>query len=143
MLFTSNFARYTRLPEIIKPVAIAIGVPGYFKGARELRLAPTREMLQLSHEAYVEAFDLLLSKLDPKEIVTSLGDNVAMLCWESPGVFCHRRRVAEWLESALAIEVPEFGFDRASYPLYSNMAEKGSVEAKRFPRTLIKADHTA
>jgi hypothetical protein len=142
-MFTSNFVRALKLTAGLRPVSIARKAPYWYRGDCELRLAPTLEMLQMSLADYVPAFDELLCKLDPAELFESLGANAVILCWESPGVFCHRRRVAQWFESELGVIVPEFGFDRAAYPAYPHMAEKGSVEAKRLPRILIKADHTA
>jgi len=49
-----------------------------------------------------------LNKLDPTKVFEELGFDVVLLCWEAPGKFCHRRLVAEWLEEALSIEVPEY-----------------------------------
>lgn len=55
------------------------------------------------------------------EIYQTLGENALLLCWEKPGDACHRRFVAEWLEAALGIEIPEYGFDRSVSPLYEEM----------------------
>jgi len=50
----------------------------------------------------------VLDKLDPHKIIRDLGgDNFLMLCWEDPGVFCHRRVVAVWMEKATGIKVEE------------------------------------
>ena len=48
--------------------------------------------------------DLLRISLDP-----------ILLCWERPGEFCHRRLVAEWIESETGLFVPEAGTDRALF----------------------------
>jgi hypothetical protein len=48
-----------------------------------------------------------LSHLDPARVVEELGNDAILLCHEPPGEFCHRRAVAEWLQDALKIEVPE------------------------------------
>ncbi len=135
-MFTTNFARYKRLPSGIEPVAISQGIPRWFRGRRELSLAPSREMLDMSLTNYIAAFDAQLAALDPKQVIETVGSNCALLCWESPGVFCHRRRVAEWLEQSLNIEVPEFGFKRSGFPGYLSLPEKDSAGAKALKRTL-------
>ncbi|WP_175476640.1 hypothetical protein [Syntrophus gentianae] len=52
-------------------------------------------------------FVRLVLKLDPRQVYEDLGSDAEMLCWESPGKFRHRHLVAEWLEKALDIKVPE------------------------------------
>jgi hypothetical protein len=93
-------------------VAISRGIPFWFKGRRELRLAPSWAMLKMSKDEYDERFARLLARLDPRELYDELGADAVLLCWEAPGVRCHRRRVAEWFEDALGVEVPEAGFAR-------------------------------
>jgi hypothetical protein len=51
----------------------------------------------------------VLDKLDPHKIIKDLGgDNFIMLCWEDPGVFCHRRVVAAWMRNHTGVLVEEF-----------------------------------
>lgn len=123
-MFTSNYARLKRLPAELRPVAISIKPPYWCKCDREMRLAPTVEMLQMSPADYNLAFDAILATLDPTEIFTSLGDNAVLLCFESPNIACHRRRVAEWLENALGIIIPEYGFAREFSLPYHEMPWK-------------------
>lgn len=49
----------------------------------------------------------ILSQLDPSKVYADLGDDAILLCWEKPGVFCHRRIVAKWLHDNLHIKVSE------------------------------------
>jgi uncharacterized protein (DUF488 family) len=51
-----------------------------------------------------------LSPLSPGQVFQDLGEEAILLCWEEPGEFCHRRLVANWLEEALGISIPERGF---------------------------------
>jgi len=44
-----------------------------------------------------------------------------LLCWEPPGFSCYRRRVAEWFETRLGVEVTEYGFERADCPAYAEL----------------------
>jgi hypothetical protein len=73
-------------------------------------------MLKMTREDYDFDFNRILKELDPEEIYRDLrlmgGEDPILLCWESPNTWCHRRRVAEWLEEALGIEIPEYEFKR-------------------------------
>jgi len=118
-MFTSYFANLKKIAAEhtdLEPVAISVGIPKWFKGRRELRLAPTWAMLKMSSEDYDRHFATILAGLDPAQLAHDLGDRAVLLCWERPGEPCHRRDVAEWLEQALAIVVPELGIDRAATP---------------------------
>jgi hypothetical protein len=120
-MFTSYFANVKKLSPEFVPVSIARGSPRGFTGLKELRLAPTWAMLKLTKPEYDAAFAEILAKLDPAEIYQTLGENAVLLCWEKPWYACHRRLVAEWLEAALHIEIPEHGFDRRACPAYEEM----------------------
>jgi len=123
-MFTSNFARMRQFPPELRPVAISIGIPRWYKGARELRLAPTRESLPWPRPKFDPFYDSILARLDPAALYAALGDNAVLLCWESANIWCHRRRVAEWFEEALGVVVPEFGFNRAEILPYHQMPPK-------------------
>jgi hypothetical protein len=120
-MFTSFFGNLRRIPDGLTPVAISIGIPRWYKGRAEPRLAPTRLMLKMAREFYDPLFDEILAQLDPRELYQSLGENTVLLCWERPGLWCHRRRVAEFFEEALGIVVPELGFERAACPPYREL----------------------
>ena len=49
----------------------------------------------------------ILSRLDPEEVFSELGEDAILLCWEKPGLFCHRRIVARWFYDNLGIKVNE------------------------------------
>jgi hypothetical protein len=121
-MFTSYFANVKKLPTDLVPVSIARGSPRGFPGKKELRLAPTWAMLKMTKADYDTRFAEMLAQLDPAEIYQTLGENAVLLCWEKPGDACHRRLVAEWLEAALGIEIPECGFARGACPAYEEMA---------------------
>jgi hypothetical protein len=125
-VYTSYFGNVKTIATRVdlRPIGIAVGVPRWWKGPNERRLAPTRAMLKLSDADYDTHFDAILAALDPAELHASLGDNAVLLCWEAPLIGCHRRRVAEWFEKALGVVVPELGYDRATYPAYKNMPAK-------------------
>lgn len=62
-------------------------------------------------EAYTkEYYNLILNKLNPEKVYDDLQDYV-LLCYEKPGDFCHRRLVANWIETSLGIVVPEIIYE--------------------------------
>jgi hypothetical protein len=134
-MFTSYFANVKKLPADLVPVSIARGSPRGFTGKKELRLAPTWPMLKMQKSEYDARFAELLAKLDAAEIYQTLGENAVLLCWEKPGDACHRRLVAEWLEAALGIEIPEYGFDRIACLAYDEMIWAVKRRADAAPTT--------
>jgi hypothetical protein len=134
---TANFKTAGRHPNA---VAICRGVPSWYRGKRHLALAPTRKMLANLPEFDVE-YDKILASLDPTKVYADLialchGDEPILLCWELFNVNCHRRRVAEWFMSNLAVEVPELDHHLSECIPYAHMPGKarGSTPASpRFP----------
>lgn len=107
---TSCFKYYTG----DQGVSICVYPPIDWTGCQYLGLAPDRQLLfdmkngKLTKEQYEKLYrENTLSKQDPKRIYEMFKHNV-LLCWESPGKFCHRRIVAKWIEENLGIEVLEW-----------------------------------
>ena len=107
---TSYFAKSGRLPTA---VSIAGSCPAGFSGRQYRRLAPKywffiKYKKDHDEKFYTEQYQkMILNFLDPKKVFDELGNDAVLLCWEKPGMFCHRRLVAEWLEKNLGIKVPE------------------------------------
>jgi hypothetical protein len=108
MIQTSYFARAAHLPNA---VAISQGIPKWYKGTRYKPLAPSWDMIHTKDpELYKKRYcEEVLSKLDPKQVASDL-DGCILLCHEKDSKHCHRRIVAEWLEAALGIKVPEMEY---------------------------------
>lgn len=107
MIFTSNFKIAGHLPQA---VAISLGVPRGWQGARCTVLAPPRPLIKIMDpETFMPLYRAqVLDRLDPYGIIRDLGgDNFVLLCWEAPGEFCHRRVVAAWLRKHTGILVEE------------------------------------
>jgi hypothetical protein len=132
-MFTSYFGNLKNIPPVLEPVCIARGKPRFvkFNGRVELALAPTPAMLKMPRDQFDAAFAAQLATLDPKEIQARLGDNAVLLCWEKPGEGCHRRIVAEWLEAALGIVIPELGLKRSETKAYDETPWKAEKPAKK------------
>ena len=133
-IFTSCYGRLKVIPADVTPVCISRGKPVWFKGPSYLDLAPTREMLKMSLDDYNVNFDQILARLDPRKVaedMAAIASRVALLCWEAPGLCCHRRRVAEWLEQGLGIVVEEIGMARTDTPAYADSPLKESRKSAK------------
>lgn len=116
-IYTSYFAKLAKLKmEDIEPISIALSQPSFFKGNSIGYLAPKGYMLSksMSQEEYIRLYGLILEKVDIvalKRILMQMGGgrDVALLCWEKPGDFCHRHLFAEWFEKRTGIKVVEYG----------------------------------
>lgn len=77
-------------------------------------VAPTPWMVKkASHEQYLDAYQQILSKIDPYNFIDTLereggGRDVALCCYEKPGEFCHRHLLAEYLTKNTGVEITEF-----------------------------------
>jgi hypothetical protein len=69
-------------------------------------------MLQMPEAEFERHYQKILDNLDPAIVLDELGRDSILLCWEKFNECCHRRMVAEWLETNLSIEIPEFGHAR-------------------------------
>jgi hypothetical protein len=103
----------------LKPIGISLYPPQWFlmSGQKNFEmLAPSREIFAIKSEAmYALRFNEYLETLDAANIFEALGDlakgnDMALLCFEKPGEFCHRHLVSKWLERELAISVKEWPF---------------------------------
>jgi hypothetical protein len=134
LIYTSGYGQLRKVPGFLVRVVISRGLPPHLQDAPgiqvERRLCPTWPMLKMPRSQYDEAFDAVLKKLDPARIYASLPSQCVLLCFEAPNVWCHRRRVAEWLEKATGCTIPEYGLARAESIPYRQLPE---VKPKRKP----------
>ena len=125
-IFTSYYGNLKNLDRAgIFPVSISLGVPKWFTGSKLSYLAPTRKMLspEMSREQYIRLYNEILSKIKIKTLredisILTRGEdvNIALLCWEKPGDFCHRHLFADWLKEKTGYEVKEFGVSEKVVP---------------------------
>jgi hypothetical protein len=109
MIYTGSFFTYKG----DNCVSIALTWPKWYKGRTYGDLAPPWELLKKYKEngdiQYYKQFykEHVLDKLCPEKVYDDIKDGSVMLCWEKPGLFCHRYLVSRWLENRLKIIVPE------------------------------------
>jgi len=114
VIYTSNYARKGNDPNAI---AISASVPHYYKGARQPGLAPTWDFLKPYQDGiidkeeytskYIRGLDSIVG-VEWIEWLNALPDPTYFICYESPGIFCHRRLFAEWIEQKCGWVIPEW-----------------------------------
>jgi len=120
MLQTSYFPKTKFVPN---PLSIASKSPSWYLDMTFNLLTPKKDYLfayknkEIDPEEYTRQYmDTVLDTLDPAQIYQHLTKTntvpCTLLCYETPGDFCHRRIVAAWFEYQLGIFVPEFGVEK-------------------------------
>lgn len=119
MIYTSYFAKLKKLPSDIVPISICGKAPVWYQGIQYKKLAPKYNFFKEWQETkdndyYIHCFnEQVLSFLNPVTVVKELcnlskGKDIALICYEKPGDFCHRHLVADWLRQA-GFSIEEFG----------------------------------
>lgn len=111
-IFTSNYARNGKNPSA---VAISVFAPKWYVGKHLKILAPTWEIVKNIKDGVIDEVDytkqylkiLQERELTPDKIINLIPDRSILLCYESPGDFCHRRVLAEWVFRYTGFEIPE------------------------------------
>ena len=110
MIYTSYFEKLDVLPKNIIPISICGKAPDWYTGLQYKVLAPKYDFFikwKENHDNnyYIKCFDeQVLSHLNANDVVKRLfeksnnNQDIALICYEKPGDFCHRHLVAEWLK---------------------------------------------
>lgn len=123
MICTSYFSNLRRVQDSqIIPVSVAQGTPRGIKILEYKDLAPPWSLIkQYKRDKNVDNYIANYSEgvLRGKNQYKVLGDlilladaqNIALICFEKPGSFCHRHLIAAWLNSILPRKdwIYEFG----------------------------------
>jgi len=106
----------------LTPVGISGKIPDGFDGARYQRLAPKYTWWKqwhdehMSNDWFVERYyETVLDQLDPAVVakeLQSLGENIVLLCYETPEKFCHRHIAVQWLNNKLGLNISEFELEK-------------------------------
>ena len=109
-IVTTYFAKLRTLPDNIVPISICSKAPTWYNGLQYKKLAPRYEFFMKwkkdhDNDYYIKCFnEQVLSQLEPTTVIKELmekagSENIALVCYEKPGDFCHRHLVAEWLNN--------------------------------------------
>ena len=106
-IYTSYFAKATKIVPDRRLVSIALSSPDNWKGSYYRELNPSPALLHnyksgnITEEQYKETYTLeTLNRLNPNKVYEDLKGKV-LCCWEKSGEFCHRNLVLNWLSEAL------------------------------------------
>lgn len=108
MIYTTYFAKLRFLPDRIVPISICGKAPNGYKGLQYRVLAPRYDFFMEWKETrddsyYIRCYmEKVLSSLKASDVVNTLygmsnGRDIALVCYEKSGDFCHRYIVADWL----------------------------------------------
>jgi hypothetical protein len=116
-VYTSYFGMKANIEkEDILPVSIALWKPRWYEGLEYKKIAPKAFMLRgdYDQDEYIRFYEQwVLNKLNVDEVIKDLerlgdGKDIALLCYEKPGEFCHRHLFAEWMLEQTGWEIEEF-----------------------------------
>jgi hypothetical protein len=97
-----NTSYYSKSGHLPTAVSIAGKTPEGFTGREYKQLAPKfwffrKYKLDGDERFYTLQYqEEVLDQLDPKEVLRDLGEDAVLLCYEKPGLFCHRHLVSAW-----------------------------------------------
>lgn len=108
---TSYFAKSKNHPNA---VAITSGKPRWFKGKYYSKLGPPVQLVKdlksgkINREEYTKRYLECIRErnLTQAEVLSDLGNDAILLCYEGSGKFCHRHIAAKWLREG-GIEIAE------------------------------------
>jgi len=70
------------------------------------------EYIKMYREDVLSRVDIDTLREDIKRLSENGTKDVALLCYEKPGDFCHRHIFAEWMKEQTGYEIKEFGFEK-------------------------------
>lgn len=119
MIYTGYWAKIKEYElNKLTPIGISGWSPDGYTGKIYKKLAPKYVWWKewhdnnLSEQWYINKYqETVLGVLDPNVVAQDLqkmGQNVVLLCFETPDKFCHRHLVAEWLNAKTKCDVREY-----------------------------------
>ena len=107
IIYTSYFSQIKNLPNNIVPIAICVSTPYWYSGIEYKPLAPSYDILNQYKRVHDEInytrryIQEIINPLDADSVYDDLyrlsnGNDVALLCYEKSGDFCHRNIDRRW-----------------------------------------------
>ena len=108
-IYTSYFGNLLKLKEKgIKPISIALFPPKWYIGDQLSAVAPDSAIFAgykeniISEERFKKFYEYKIKQIGKEKIFKMIediakGQDVALVCFEAPGCFCHRHILADYL----------------------------------------------
>ena len=108
-IYTSYFGNLLKLKEKgIKPISIALFPPKWYIGDQLPAVAPDSAIFAgykeniISEERFKKFYEYKIKQIGKEKIFKMIediakGQDVALVCFETPGCFCHRHILADYL----------------------------------------------
>ena len=105
-IYRSYFGNLSKLEKNgIKPVSIALFPPKWYDGDALPDLAPDLTIFNgykeniITEERFKKFYEYKVKQLGKEKILKMIedGQDVALICFEAPGCFCHRHILADYL----------------------------------------------
>ena len=105
-IYTSYFGNLSKLEKNgIKPISIALFPPKRYNGDSLPDLAPDLTIFNgykeniITEERFKKFYEYKIRQIGKEKILKMIedGQDVALICFEAPGCFCHRHILADYL----------------------------------------------
>ena len=120
MIYTGYYSKMKEYADLgLTLLSISRTKPEFAKSCIDIpQLFPSDKILwdhkkgKIDEMEYTSKYLDQLNKLGADRIIKMIqifGDNVVLLCWESPEKFCHRHILADYINKNSGVVVEEFG----------------------------------
>ena len=123
MIYTGYYSKIKEYADLgLTLLSISRTKPEFAKSCIDIpQLFPSDKILwdhkkgKIDEMEYTSKYLYQLNELGVDRIIKMIqifGDNVVLLCWESPEKFCHRHILADYINKNSNINVEEFGKEK-------------------------------
>ena len=120
MIYTGYYSKIKEYTDAgLKLLSISRTKPGFVKDCVDVPpLFPDEKILRGYKKGDIDEMEYTSKYLDQLDkigiekiiqIIMLFGDDVVLLCWESPEKFCHRHILADYINRHSVLNVEEFG----------------------------------
>lgn len=126
-LYTSYFNYIKEHLELLKACySIARFNPSWYAGGVIFELRPPVDLLYayktgtIKDSVYIYHYNQLLNELDAGDLLKKIPNEAILICYELPGMFCHRHLVADWLNKTGLVRIGEIDYGCKTIKYNSN-----------------------